>query len=207
MVGIIHCGTGNIGSVANAIEHLGGDARIVSTPEELEECERIILPGVGSFLEGMGSMRSKGFETALQLHTIELKKPTLGICLGMQLMAAYGAEGGGCRGLGWFDGSVEKLVPGTSTERIPHVGWNQLTIHREHDLLHGVPIQTDFYFVHSYAMKVADENELIALCDYTSGVTAIVGRDNIFATQFHPEKSQDSGLKILENFLDWNPSI
>ena len=205
MVGIIHCGTGNIGSVANAIEHIGGDARIVNSPEELEECERIILPGVGSFLEGMGSMRSKGFETALQLHAIELKKPTLGICLGMQLMAAYGTEGGGCRGLGWFDGSVEKLVPGTSAERIPHVGWNQLTIHREHDLLRGVPIQTDFYFVHSYAMKVANENELIASCDYASGVTAIVGRDNIFATQFHPEKSQDSGLKILENFLDWNP--
>ena len=205
MVGIIHCGTGNIGSVANAIEHLGGDARIVNSPGELEECERIILPGVGSFLEGMGSMRSKGFETALQLHAIELKKPTLGICLGMQLMAAYGTEGGGCRGLGWFDGSVEKLVPGTSAERIPHVGWNQLTIHREHDLLRGVPIQTDFYFVHSYAMKVANENELIASCDYASGVAAIVGRDNIFATQFHPEKSQDSGLKILENFLDWNP--
>lgn len=197
---------GNIGSVANAIDHLGGDMRIVNSPEELQRCERIILPGVGSFLEGMERMRSKGFDTALELHVITLKKPTLGICLGMQLMAGYGTEGGGCRGLGWFDGSVEKIVPETCAERIPHVGWNQLTLQREHNLMRGIPIQTDFYFVHSYAMNIKDKNNLIASCDYASGVAAIVGRENIFATQFHPEKSQDSGLKILENFLDWNPS-
>jgi len=205
MVGIIHCGTGNIGSVVNAIEHLGGDARIVNSPGELEGCERIILPGVGSFLEGMGSMRSKGFETAFQKHTIELGKPTLGICLGMQLMAAFGSEGGGCSGLGWFQGSVQKLLPRTSGERIPHVGWNQLIIHREHNLLKGVATETDFYFVHSYGMQLENDADLIASCDYANGVAAIVGRDNIFASQFHPEKSQDSGLKLLENFLDWNP--
>jgi len=205
MIGIVHCGAGNIASVANAIEHLGGNARIVQVPEDLEDCERIILPGVGSFFEVMGSLVRDRFDSALKEHVVVRKKPTLGICLGMQLMAELGTEGGSSRGLGWFDATVEKVATKNASERIPHVGWNHLTFHRAHALLSGVPAGADFYFVHSYTMRLRGGDSLIASCDYADGVTAIVGHGNIFATQFHPEKSQDHGLKILENFLDWTP--
>lgn len=203
MIGIIHCGTGNIASVANAINHLGGEARIILRPEEIDDCERLVLPGVGSFFEAMKTLRDSGFEAALQVHVRERKKPVLGICLGMQVMAALGTEGGEAAGLGWFAGTVRKLVSANSSDRIPHVGWNQLQILQNHPLLAGVPTAADFYFVHSYTMRA--EEGVVATCDYADGVTAIVARDNIFATQFHPEKSQDHGLKILENFLDWQP--
>lgn len=205
VIGIIHCGIGNLSSVANAIDHLGGDPLIVSDPAQLEECEKIILPGVGSFAHAMEALLGAGFGPALQDHVIGQKKPTLGICLGMQLMASRGMEGGGCDGLGWFAGSVEKVLVEKSSARIPHVGWNQIKSQRPHALMQGVPPAADFYFVHSYTMRPSDPGALIATCDYGDGVTAIVGRDNIFATQFHPEKSQDHGLRILGNFLDWSP--
>ncbi len=205
MIGIVHCGSGNIASVASAIDHLGGDLTIVEYPEELDDCDRIILPGVGSFFEIMGKLRKNEFVHSLHRNAVERRKPTLGICLGMQLMAAQGTEGGASDGLGWFAGCVEKMSPAIFSERIPHVGWNQILLRRPHKLLAGVPPSADFYFVHSFSMRTEDADDVIATCDYAGGVTAIVGRDNIFATQFHPEKSQDYGIQILENFLDWNP--
>lgn len=205
MIGIVHCGSGNIASVANAIDHLGGEATVVKSPDELDDCDRIILPGVGSFFEIMGKLRQDGFVQALHRNAVERRKPALGICLGMQLMAARGTEGGRCDGLRWFAGCVAKMVPAAHSERIPHVGWNQILLRRPHELLKGVPASADFYFVHSFSMRTEDPDDVIATCDYAGGVTAIVGRDNIFATQFHPEKSQDHGMRILENFLDWNP--
>jgi len=205
VIGIVHCGSGNIASVANAVDHLGGDAVVIKSPCELDDCSSVILPGVGSFFDVMGKLRQEGFEAALQRNVVERRKPTLGICIGMQLMAALGTEGGQCGGLGWFGGTVEKLHSETPSDRIPHVGWNQVLLRQPHALLNGVPEQADFYFVHSYTIRMEASADVIAMCDYADGVTAIVGRDNIFATQFHPEKSQDYGLRILENFLDWHP--
>jgi glutamine amidotransferase len=205
MIGIVHCGSGNIASVANAIDHLGGDAAVINSPDDLDDCASIILPGVGSFFEVMGKLRHEGFDQALQRNVVERRKPALGICLGMQVMASHGTEGGPCAGLCWFAGTVGKLHSTNPSDRIPHVGWNQIQIRRPHALLNGIPSPADFYFVHSYSMRTENPGDVIAICDYADGVTAIVGRDNIFATQFHPEKSQDHGLKILENFLDWQP--
>ena len=205
MIGIVHCGYGNIASVANAIDHLGGDAAVIKSPGELDDCTSIIIPGVGSFFDIMEKLRIAGFEQALNENIIIRKKPVLGICLGMQLMASLGTEGGRCAGLGWFVGTVEKMQSENPTERIPHVGWDQIRICRPHALLKGVPAHADFYFVHSYGMKPENPDDVIAGCDYAGGVAAIVGRDNVFATQFHPEKSQDHGLRILENFMDWRP--
>lgn len=205
MIGIIHCGIGNLSSVTSAIDHLGGDPLIVNDPAQLPECERIILPGVGSFAHAMEALIGAGFVEALQDEVIGKKKPTLGICLGMQLMAARGTEGGGCAGLGWFACSVEKIRVEKLSERIPHVGWNQIESVRPHALMRGIPPVADFYFVHSYTMRPNNPDALIASCDYGDGVAAIVGRDNIFATQFHPEKSADHGLALYRNFLRWKP--
>lgn len=205
MTGIVHCGSGNIGSVANAVEYLGGDATIIESPDDLDACERIIFPGVGSFYDVMVRLGQSGFCDALNRNVLEQRKPTLGICLGMQLMATSGMEGGGVNGLGWFESTVERITPASDLERVPHVGWNQIEVHRAHRLLDGIPPGSDFYFVHSFAMRARNAADVVATCDYGGGFVAAVARDNIFAVQFHPEKSQDHGLKIMENFLDWNP--
>lgn len=206
MTGIIHFGVGNISSVASAVDFLAGDPFLITRPDQLEKCERIILPGVGSFSHAMQGLRDTGFGAALHEHVINLKKPVLGICLGMQLMATQGTEGGRADGLGWFAGSVDKVCPQKSSERVPHVGWNSLVFHQAHALLKEIPAEADFYFVHSYTLNAGDSELVIASCNYGTGVTAILAKENIFATQFHPEKSQDYGLKLLENFLVWRPS-
>lgn len=205
MTGIVQLGVGNLSSVASAVEFLDGKPFLITTPNQLESCERIILPGVGSFSHAMQRLRGTGFATALHEHVINLKKPILGICLGMQLMATQGSEGGRTDGLGWLPGSVDKVCPQQSSERVPHVGWNSLVFHQAHALLEGIPAEADFYFVHSYTLNAGDPEVVIASCNYGTGVTAILAKENIFATQFHPEKSQDYGLKLLENFLGWRP--
>jgi len=206
MVGVVRCGSGNIGSVVSAMEYLGADTVVVEEPAQIEQCERLVLPGVGSFREAMCRLEEKSFVPALNKFVLEVKRPVFGICLGMQLMAQTGLEGGETRGLGWFEGTVQKIQTKSGKERIPHVGWNELTIRRPHALLQGIPSPADFYFVHSYTLATKDRDCVVADCLYADGVTAIVARDNIFAVQFHPEKSQNYGLHMLENFLGWNPS-
>ena len=205
MVGILHCGSGNIGSVVNAFHYLGADTTLVQKPEHFEQCSRLVLPGVGSFRDAVLQLDGKGLIPDLQTFAMVSKKPVLGICLGMQIMAEIGFEGGETQGLGWFKGTVERIQTNFKNERVPHVGWNDLSINQKHPLLEGVPDQADFYFVHSYSVLLQESSCLVASCAYAQGITAIVAKENVFAMQFHPEKSQDHGMRILDNFLHWQP--
>lgn len=204
-IGIIDYGMGNLFSVKNAFEYLGLEISICEIPEDLEKCERLVLPGVGAFQDCMRNLKRKGFTTVLHQEVIVQQKPILGICLGMQVMAQKGFEGGEFQGLGWFDSEVVRIEAEDKFIRIPHVGWNNLIIKKDSEILSGISSESDFYFVHSFAMKCNRQEDCIAQCDYGSGVTAVIQKRNIVATQFHPEKSQEFGLRILESFSQWNP--
>ncbi len=206
MVGIIDCGIGNILSVKNAFEAIGADTKICIHPEQLKDYERIVLPGVGAFGDCMAKLQSRGFLAALNNEVVGNTKPILGICLGMQVMAKHGFEGGEkFNGLGWFDADVVRLNPSDKSLRIPHVGWNNINIKQENPLFNRLPQAADFYFVHSYYMVCRDNGDIAAEFEYGGNFTAAVQKRNIFATQFHPEKSQDFGLMILKNFIQWKP--
>lgn len=204
-IGIVDYGMGNVFSVSSALESLGADAIICQTPESLKKVDKIILPGVGGFKDCMNAIRGNGFEEALNQEVLELKKPIYGICLGMQIMARESNEFGKYKGLGWISGEVIKIQPADKTMKIPHVGWNDIQYKEESFLFSNLPKSPDFYFVHSYYLNCDNKNDVIATCYYGQLITASIKKDNIFATQFHPEKSQDYGLKLLENFLSWIP--
>mgnify|MGYP003563750162 CR=1 FL=1 len=199
MIGIINYGMGNIRSVQNALTYLGYSVRIISAPVELDQVERIILPGVGAFGRAMDNLHSLGFVDALNEHVIERQKLFLGICLGMQLICRESDEFGRHQGLGWIDGRIER-IPGDMNLRVPHVGWNSLSIRKSGGLMNGVAEQSDVYFVHGFYLPAHDQSFVSADCEYGQPVTAVIEQENIFATQFHPEKSQRVGLTILENF-------
>jgi imidazole glycerol-phosphate synthase subunit HisH len=204
MIGIVDYGMGNLRSVYNAFDMLGVDAKICSHPDELTNAERIVLPGVGAFRDCMVNLAAKGFREAL--HEVRRQgKPILGICLGMQAMARRSFEGGEHEGLNWFEGDVIRLQAGDASLRVPQIGWNEVRYQPDSPLFAGLPANPHFYFVHSYFLKCARESEVVAACDYGGSVTAAVCKENIFATQFHPEKSQAYGLRVLQNFLVWNP--
>ncbi len=205
MIGIVNYGMGNLTSVFNAFEYLGEDAMICVHPEELKEADRIIIPGVGSFGRCAENLKKTGFLDALNEEVINKAKPTLGICLGMQIMAKKGFEDGEFDGLGWFDAEIIKINPSDTTLRVPNIGWNEISFKTDCPLFNDIPQNKDFYLVHSYYMKCNNPKDIIATYDYTFPVTAAVMKNNIAATQFHPEKSQDYGLKLLENFLSWHP--
>lgn len=203
MVGIVDYGMGNLLSVFHALEALGAEARICRRPEKLKNMERLVLPGVGAFADCMRNLEQSGFAEALEEEAIACGKPVLGICLGMQVMARESEEGGNHKGLGWIPARVERLGPRDASLRVPHIGWNEVRYRPGSSFFSGLPQGPEFYFVHSYAMNCEDERDAIAYCDYGGPVTAAVQRGNIFATQFHPEKSQDHGLRVLQNFLHW----
>ena len=205
MVGIIDYGMGNLLSVFNAFDFLDADVKFCGDPEAIREAERIVLPGVGAFDDCMASLTNAGLAEALNQAILKDGKPILGICLGMQAMALKSEEGGEKRGLGWFDADVVRIVTDNPELHIPHVGWNNIEYDANCELFKGLPERPDFYFVHSYYMKCRDAHNVVATCDYGGQITAAVQKDNIFATQFHPEKSQDYGLRVLQNFLDWMP--
>jgi glutamine amidotransferase len=205
MVGIIDYGMGNLLSVFHAVETVGFDVKICRQPEELNELERLILPGVGAFRDCMKHLKQTGFAAALERAVLQQRKPILGICLGMQAMARRSFEGGEHAGLGWFAADVVRLQPADPSLRVPQVGWNQVQHRQAAPLFSSLPSPPEFYFVHSYFMKCDHEEDVLATCDYGGRVTAAVGRGNIFATQFHPEKSQEHGLRVLQNFLEWRP--
>lgn len=205
MIGIVDYGSGNLLSVTNALAMIGAEARLCSTPAQLREAERIILPGVGAFGNCAKSLRERGFDEALDELAVGQQRPILGICVGMQLMARKSFEGGDHAGLGWLDAEVVRLVPSPETLRVPQIGWNDIEYRADCPLFSGLPLKTDLYFVHSYWMDCGDELDAAAWCDYGGRITAAVMRGNIAGTQFHPEKSQDIGLRILENFVRWKP--
>ena len=195
---------GNLGSVYNAVQMVGGEARICGQPKELVGAERVILPGVGAFGDCMSSLRQLGFVEALN-EFVRRGRPLLGVCLGMQAMARRGFEGGDYEGLGWFDAEVVRLQPSDATLRVPQIGWNEVQYRPGAALFRGLEPSPDFYFVHSYQVRCVEERDVLGTCDYGGAVTAAICRDNIVGSQFHPEKSQDHGLKFLENFLSWKP--
>lgn len=198
---IIDYTLGNIRSVANALQALGAEPVIAATPEALAGCDRIILPGVGAFGDGMRGLEQNGWIEPLAEEVLTKGKPFLGICLGMQLLAETGTEHGRREGLGWLPGTVERLEPGDARLRVPHIGWNDVVARPDSRLFHGLGDAACFYFVHSFVYIPADPAVMTGTCVHGTAFTAAVERDNIFAVQFHPEKSQKAGLAVLKNFL------
>jgi glutamine amidotransferase len=212
---IIDYGSGNLHSAAKAFERAAREAdvaaRILVTNDvaAVRAADRIVLPGVGAFADCKRGLAAVPGMVATLRETVEAGgRPFLGICVGMQLMATRGLEFGETPGLGWIAGDVTAITPADASLKIPHMGWNTLTVRREHPLLAGIPTGPDglhAYFVHSYHLATRDRSTVIAETDYGGPVTAIVGRDNMAGTQFHPEKSQTLGLRLIGNFLKWRP--
>ncbi len=215
LVAIIDYGSGNLRSAAKAFERAareaGVEARITVTgnPKEVRGADRVVLPGVGAFGDCRAGLDAvEGMIEALNETVRRDAKPFLGICVGMQLMAARGIEYGVHKGLGWIDGEVRVIEPLDPALKIPHMGWNTLDVLRPHPLLTGIPTGDGglhAYFVHSYQLYAAAEADVIARTDYAGPITAMVGKDNMVGTQFHPEKSQALGLALIGNFLKWRP--
>ncbi len=203
-IGIINHGMGNILSIINAIEYLGYECGLINEPSDFNKFSKLILPGVGAFKDCMNNLRNKGFIEILNNEVIKNKKKILGICLGMQVMAKNSTEGGFFHGLGWFDAEVIRIKPTLQQLKIPQIGWNNIEFNPNNFLFKTVPINSSFYFVHSYYMHCFNSIDVIATCNYGGKITAVVQSKNIVATQFHPEKSQEVGLKVLENFVSWN---
>lgn len=198
---VIDYGMGNLLSVNNAIEYLGFDSETISNPNLLSDFDKLILPGVGSFKQCVYNLENKGFVKILNEEVIYKKKPILGICLGMQVMAKKGYEGGEFNGLGWFDANVIKIKPKDKNVKVPNIGWKEIN-YNDNVLFKNLKERTELYFVHSYHMKCLNKSDVIATCFYGESITAAINKENIYGTQFHPEKSQDFGLQILENFLN-----
>jgi glutamine amidotransferase len=202
VIGVVDTGKGNLLSICNALDYLGEKASVCHSPEELADADRVIIPGVGAFREAMANLVRLGFAEALD-EARNRGTPVLGICLGLQLMARRSTEGGETVGLGWLPGDVVRLYP--DGLRVPHVGWNDVTYRPDSPLFGGLPAAADFYFVHSYHLVCNDDDLVDAQCDYGGPVTAAVRLGNVAAVQFHPEKSQDHGMVVLDNFLRWDP--
>lgn len=206
MIGIVDYGMGNLLSVYNAFDYLGENVCICHKPEDLKTVDRIIIPGVGAFKDCINLIRSTGFSEALDEEVLKKAKPTLGICLGMQVMARMSHEFGEHLGLRWFDGEVIKIKNENSILKLPNIGWNEIEINTGLKLFDRIPNRSDFYLVHSFYMRCTDPKDVVATYLYGSNtITAAVLKNNIFATQFHPEKSQDIGLRLLSNFIKWKP--
>ena len=212
-VAIIDYGSGNLRSAAKAFERAQAEAgldlgvAVTRQPADLKKASHIVLPGVGAFADcrhGLDSL--PGMTEALEDQVIGGGKPFLGICVGMQLMATMGREHGDTPGLDWIKGEVVPLRPSDETLKIPHMGWNNLNFQAStHPLFEGIPEGAHVYFVHSYGFSAADPADILADVDYGGPTTAAVGRGNLVGTQFHPEKSQAVGLKLITNFLEWRP--
>lgn len=209
---IIDYGSGNVRSVQRALEaaanHFEIPLSVVLTddPDRIRQADRIVLPGVGHFADCAAGLAARnGVGEALNEAVFRSRRPFLGVCVGMQLMADVGREDVETRGLGWIPGAVERLRPADPTLPVPHMGWNVLTDMKSHPVLNGLGPEPHVYFVHSYAMTPEIRDHIAARCDYGGKFVAAVARDNLFGTQFHPEKSQQAGQVILANFLRWKP--
>ncbi|PLW76239.1 imidazole glycerol phosphate synthase subunit HisH [Cohaesibacter celericrescens] len=214
-IAIIDYGSGNLCSAAKAFERAAReselDAEVLVTchPDDVRKAGHIVLPGVGAFADCRAGLDAvDGMTDALTEAVIKEGKPFLGICVGLQLLASRGLEHGVTQGLDWISGDVVAMQPSDPSLKIPHMGWNTVNQVGEHPLWAGIPTGPDglhAYFVHSYHLEPTDPAHILATCDYAQTVTAMVGRDNIVGTQFHPEKSQKLGLALISNFLNWRP--
>lgn len=209
-IAVVDYGMGNLHSVASALEHVAPDAKvIVSADRELiNGADRILFPGVGAIKDCMSEIRRCGFDQ-LVTEAVTSGKPVLGICVGMQSLMTMSEENGGVEGLGLFDGQVkffgEPLVDAQGVKlKVPHMGWNQVA-QTPHALWQGIGDNERFYFVHSYCVEADNSDEVVGHCDYGVRFAAALARDNLFAVQFHPEKSHTAGLQLLRNFMQWQP--
>ncbi|MDH3236914.1 MAG: imidazole glycerol phosphate synthase subunit HisH [Deltaproteobacteria bacterium] len=201
LVGVIDYRMGNLKSVANAFAHIGADVRIIKDPEQLVDVEKIVLPGVGAFGDGIANLRALGFLPFMEREVFQRSKPFMGICLGLQLLAKTGWEHGRNKGLGWIPGVVRILAPSDERLRVPHIGWNEVVFRPGERLFEGLGDRKDFYFVHSYHFVPEDPSVVTGECNYGESIVASIRKDNIAAVQYHPEKSHKSGIKVLENFV------
>ena len=212
---IVDYGSGNLHSAAKAFERAAREEGLAQSivvtrdPHEVARADRVVLPGVGAFADCRRGLDAVGGMVEALNESVRARgRPFLGICVGMQLMAERGREYEVTQGLGWVSGEVERITPSDPDLKIPHMGWNTLDTRRPHPLLDGIPVGPKgqhAYFVHSFHLKPAARGDLIAEADYGGPVTAVVGRDTMVGTQFHPEKSQRLGLRLIANFLKWKP--
>jgi glutamine amidotransferase len=210
---IIDYGSSNLRSAAKAFERgvaeggLSKSVEVSADPDHVRKASHVVLPGVGAFADcRAGLFALDGMVEALHEAVQETAKPFLGICVGMQLMGTLGLEHGEHSGLGWLNGTVRALEPSDETLKVPHMGWNELELNNEdHPVLDGLSDRPHVYFVHSYHFACDSPVDVLATVDYGGPITAVVGRDNMVGTQFHPEKSQLAGLNLIRNFLKWNP--
>lgn len=200
-IGILDYGMGNISSVCNALEFLGYESQIVSSTEEIKTCSHLIIPGVGAYDTAMSNIHQLGVFSAITEYA-QSGRPLLGICLGMQILSTHGQEGSGAKGLNLISGEVNLLD--LQALPVPHVGWNSLEIKFEHVLFKNIKKHVDFYFVHSYFFNIDNINNILAITEYGKQFPAIIVNNNVIGVQFHPEKSQDNGLLLIENFCEWD---
>ena len=208
---LIDYGAGNLHSAEKAFQRMArevdaGEVLVSNKPQDVARADRIVLPGDGAFPACMAALKQESGLFDALIEAIEVKaRPFLGICVGMQLMAQAGHEYERTEGLGWINGEVRRIVPADPGFKVPHMGWNDLVIDQPHPVLAGLATGDHAYFVHSYQMEVGDPTQLMAHCEYSEDVTAVVGRDTLIGTQFHPEKSQSTGLRLIGNWLAWRP--
>ncbi len=203
MIAIIDYNMGNLQSVLNAFRLLGEQVVTTQKKEDLEAAKAIVLPGVGSFKDGMQNLEKLGLVSILEEEVLNKRKPFLGICLGMQLLATTGTEYGNYKGLGWVKGVVDMIRPADNSYKIPHMGWNSVDIKKHEGLFKDIEQGSVYYFVHSYSLQPdSSEKDIVtSTCWHGQEIVASLEKDNIFGVQFHPEKSQGAGLKVLENFI------
>jgi glutamine amidotransferase len=208
---LIDYDSGNLHSAEKAFQRMAaetdaGDVRVTSSPEDVARADRIVLPGDGAFPACKAALADRSGLYAALIEAVEINaRPFLGICVGMQMMARVGHEYERTDGLGWIDGEIVKITPEDPSLKVPHMGWNDLVIDAPHPVLDGITTGDHAYFVHSYQMDMNTPAQRLAHCEYGGNITAIVGDANRIGTQFHPEKSQSAGLKLIANFLNWRP--
>ncbi|WP_282128168.1 imidazole glycerol phosphate synthase subunit HisH [Roseobacter litoralis] len=211
LTAIIDYESGNLHSAHKAFERManeigGGDVVVTGDADVVARADRIVLPGDGAFPACMAALKGHSGLYAAMIEAVEGKgRPFMGICVGMQLMATLGREYRDTKGLDWVSGEVIKITPHDSSLKVPHMGWNDLIIDAPHPVFEGITTGDHAYFVHSYHMDVSNDAERLAHVDYSGDVTAVIGRDNMIGLQFHPEKSQSAGLRMIANFLAWRP--
>ena len=211
LTALVDYDSGNLHSAAKAFERMaaesgGGQVLVTARPEDIARADRIVLPGDGAFPACRAALDAvPGLFDAIEQAVVDRGRPFLGICIGMQMMVTLGREHRDTTGFDWLGGEVARIAPADPSIKVPHMGWNDLVIDRPHPVLTGIKTGDHAYFVHSYQVHLADPTDLLAHADYGGPVTAIIGRGTMIGTQFHPEKSQATGLRLIANFLNWRP--